>query len=124
MAAQFKIEQLDALCDAFNQHDLESVLAHFSEDGEFLAPTGPETYGACIKGKAALREAFEHLFAACPDIKWVGQNFSVSDNQALSSWRRTATLEDGTIQDWMGCDIYTFEEGLVTCKDSYFKIRG
>ena len=67
--------------------------------------------------------AFGHLFEACPDIKWIGENVALSDNQALSTWRRTATLQDGTVQDWMGCDIYTFEEGLVTCKDSYFKNR-
>ena len=58
MAAHFEIEQLDDLCDAFNQHDIERVLAHFAEDGEFLAPAGPEIYGARIQGKAALREAF------------------------------------------------------------------
>lgn len=123
MAKQFEIETLDALCDAFNRHDLDAVISHFTSDGEFLAPGGPEIYGTRIAGTAALREAFGKLFEAAPDIKWIGQNFAISDDQALSAWRRTATLEDGTTQDWMGCDIYTFRDGKVVCKDSYFKNR-
>lgn len=123
MAAQFKIDQLNALCDAFNQHDIEKALSLFAEDGEFLTPAGDEIYGARIKGKMALREAFEHLFADSPDIKWIGENYVVSDTQALSSWRRTATSAAHGAQDWMGCDIYTFKDGLVIRKDSYFKTR-
>lgn len=123
MVAHFKIEQLNSLCDAFNQHDIDKALSHFAEDGEFLTPVGGEIYGARIKGKKALRDAFEHLFSDSPDIKWIGENFAVSDEQALSSWRRTATSTNHGHQDWMGCDIYTFKDGLVIRKDSYFKTR-
>ncbi len=123
MAAQFKIEDLNALCDAFNQHDIEKVLSYFAEDGEFLTPVGDEIFGGRIKGKEALKEAFEHVFADSPDIKWIGENHVVSDNQALSSWRRTATSATNGAQDWMGCDIYTFKDGLVIRKDCYFKTR-
>ena len=123
MAQQFEIATLDAFCDALNRHDLGAAMSYFAEDGEFLAPGGPEIYGARIKGHEALRAAFEHIFEASPDIKWIGQNHAISDDQALSAWRRTATLTDGTTQDWMGCDIYTFRDGKIVCKDSYFKNR-
>lgn len=56
---------------AWNSHDLEAVLAHYSEHVVFYSPfvarlLGNET--GCIRGKASLREYFVKAFAAYPDL--------------------------------------------------------
>ena len=34
---------LDALCAAFNAHDLDAVMAHFADDCVLEMPRGPDT---------------------------------------------------------------------------------
>jgi len=118
------VETLEAICDAFNRHDLDGVMAFFAEDGVFDTPAGPEIYGGRHAGKAAVRAAFADLFAKVPDIHWEGARNWVSGNMGCSQWRRTGTQADGTRLDWLGLDIFTFRDGQVISKDTYFKIRG
>ena len=57
--------------DAWNSHDLEAVLAHFSEDVVFTSPLAtrllPET-GGVIRGKEALRGYWTEGLRRIPDL--------------------------------------------------------
>lgn len=114
---------LEAIGDAFNRHDLDALMRHFADDCIFDMPAGPEIHGTRVSGKAAVRQAFADLFAAVPDIHWAPLNNWVSGNMGCSEWHRTGTTTAGERQDWLGLDLFTFRDGKVIKKDSYFKIR-
>ena len=119
---EVSIALLEAIGDAFNRHDVDAIMSYFAEDGVFDNARGPEIQGQRYVGKAALHEFFGDLMATLPDIQWVSIDNRVSGNKGYSEWRRQATLPSGETQDWLGLDIFTFADGLVVKKDTYFKI--
>jgi hypothetical protein len=70
------VKPLAALCDAFNQHDLDAIMAFFADACVLEMPRGPQPWGQRFVGSAAMR----------------------------------------------GCDHWTFQDGKVIKKDSYWKI--
>jgi hypothetical protein len=40
----------------------------------------------------------------------------------MSTWTLTGTTKDGELKRVHGCDFYTFRDGKVARKDSYWKI--
>ncbi len=116
------IELLEAIGDAFNRHDVEAVIGFFADDGVFDKPAGPDIWGRRYSGKQEIAQEFAALFAAIPDLRWEPTANWVSGNKGCSEWRRTGTTTGGERQDWLGCDLFTFREGKVVKKDSYFKI--
>jgi len=116
------VEVLESIGDAFNRHDLDGIMGFFAEDGVFDKPVGSEVNGQRISGKASVRAEFAALFEAIPDIHWESIDNWVSGNKGCSEWRRTGTTASGERQDWLGLDLFTFRDGMVIKKDSYFKI--
>ena len=56
---------------AWNSHDLERILSHYSENVELSSPLVSRILGSgqtTIRGKAALREYFRHGLDAYPDL--------------------------------------------------------
>lgn len=113
---------LEAIGEAFNNHDLDGIMAFFADDGVFDKPAGSEVNGQRISGKTAIRAEFAALFEAIPDIHWAPIDNWVSGDKGCSEWRRTGTTRAGQRQDWLGLDLFTFRDGWVVKKDSYFKI--
>jgi ketosteroid isomerase-like protein len=69
------IEQARAFADhwlrAWNAHDLDGVLSHFSDDAEFTSPIAaqllPET-GGVLRGKQAIRDYWALGLERIPDL--------------------------------------------------------
>ncbi len=116
------IALLEAIGDAFNRHDVDAIIDFFAEDGDFDNAMGPEIYGQRYVGKETLRDFFSELMTKCPDIQWNTIDNSIHGNKGFSEWRRQCTLPNGEKQDWLGLDIFTFRNGKIIKKDTYFKI--
>lgn len=116
------VELLEAIGAAFNAHDVEAIMGFFAEDGIFDNARGPEVHGERHVGKPELRRFFGDLFERCPDIQWHPIDNRVAGDKGYSEWRRQCTLPSGERQDWLGLDIFTFRDGLIARKDTYFKI--
>lgn len=116
------VQLLEDIGAAFNRHDVDAIVAFFAEDGEFDNARGPDIHGRRHTGKTELRAFFSELMANSPDIQWHAIDNRVDGDKGFSEWRRQATLPDGTVQDWLGLDIFTFKDGLIVKKDTYFKI--
>lgn len=119
--------QADALrdvLDAFNQHDLEAIMSHFSEDCVFEAPRGPERWGRRFVGKEEVRRGLAARFEGIPDVQFGDDDHFACGRRGLSEWTISGTTVDGLAIDVRGCDIWTFgEDGLIRRKDSFWKIR-
>ena len=48
--------------------------------------------------------------------------FDAAANTGMSKWTLTGTAPDGVRKEVRGCDFYSFRDGKVIAKDSYWKI--
>ena len=118
------IDTLRQVLDAFNRHDLDAIMEYFSEDCSFDFPRGPEPWGQRFTGKAQVREALAGRFRGIPDVHY-GEDrhwLSADGSQGVSEWTLTGTTVSGIRLEVRGCDLWEFGNGLITRKDSYWKI--
>ena len=115
---------LAALCDAFNAHDLDRIMTFFADDCVLEMPRGSQPWGARFEGKSNVRNALATRFQGLPDVHYGNeQHFvDVAANTGMSKWTLTGTPLGGVKQEVHGCDFYTFRDGKVVRKDSYWKI--
>jgi ketosteroid isomerase-like protein len=112
------------LCDAFNAHDLDRIMSYFAEDCVLEMPRGSLPCGSRYEGKAETRRALAGRFEGLPDVHYGSEEHFVDEasQTGMSKWRLTGTTRDGERRDVHGCDFYSFRDGKVTHKDSYWKI--
>ena len=117
-------ETLDELCSAFNAHDLDRVMAQFAEDCVLEMPRGPDPWGTRFRGKGAVRAALATRFAGLPDVHYGDAEHFVDEiaGTGISRWTLTGTSPAGARTEVRGCDFYSFRDGKVIRKDSYWKI--
>ena len=115
---------LKQLCDAFNEHNLDKIMNHFTEDCVLEMPRGNKPWGSRSEGRENVRKALATRFEGLPDVHYGNAQHFVdsSANTGISKWTLTGTRRDGQRIEVCGCDFYTFREGKVTRKDSYWKI--
>jgi ketosteroid isomerase-like protein len=115
---------LSELCDAFNAHDLDRIMGFFAENCVLEMPRGKQPWGSRYEGKTAVREALAGRFAGLPDVHYGNEQHFVDEaaQTGMSKWMLTGTTPDGEKKRVHGCDFYTFRDGKVTRKDSYWKI--
>ena len=115
---------LTGLCDAFNAHDLDRIMAFFDEDCILEMPRGSEPWGTRCEGKPAVRAALATRFEGLPDVHYEPEAHFVDAGAGvgISKWTLTGTPRGGTPTIVRGCDFYTFRNDKVIRKDSYWKI--
>ena len=115
---------LTALCEAFNAHDLDKVMSFFAEDCALDMPRGNKPWGSRFEGKPSVREGLATRFAGLPDVHYGDAEHFVDEaaNTGISKWTLTGTTTAGKRVEVRGCDFYTFRDGAVIRKDSYWKI--
>jgi ketosteroid isomerase-like protein len=116
-------EILKSVLNAFNAHDLDRIMSYFAEDCVLEMPRGPDPWGQRYVGFAAVREGLASRFAGLPDVKYLADSHFVSGNMGMSQWTIRGTSTKGQRVDVHGCDFYTFRNGKIIKKDSYWKIR-
>jgi len=119
------IALLDEIQDGFNRHDVAGILSHFAEDCEWLMARGPDPWEARrLRGKQAIADVLAARYAVVPDMRWedISHFIAPDGSKACSEWTVRGTPADGSPAiDWLGCDVWTFRDGQVTRKDTYWK---
>jgi ketosteroid isomerase-like protein len=117
------MRMLEAIATAFDQHDLDRIMAHFADDAVFEGPRGAEAYGTRVVGSDAVRQAFAARFSGIPDVRYRQDEHFVDGDRGASEWTLSGTTTDGQRIEVRGCDLWTFRDGKVVKKDSFWKIR-
>jgi ketosteroid isomerase-like protein len=117
------ISMLRAIAAAFDRHDLDAIMEHFADDAVFEAPRGPDAWGRRAIGAEAVRQAFAARFAGIPDVRYQQDDHFVDGDRGASEWTLSGTTAEGQRIEVRGCDLWTFRDGKVITKDSYWKIR-
>jgi ketosteroid isomerase-like protein len=115
-------EVVERMLAAFNAHDLDAIMALFADDCTFLAPRGPDPWGRCYEGRAAVREGLGARFTGIPDVHYEDRGHFLAGDRGVSQWTLTGTTADGVRVEVRGCDIWTFRGDAVAVKDAYWKI--
>ena len=115
---------LQQLTDAFNAHDLDRIMTFFADDCVLEMPRGNMPWGKRWEGRQNVREGLASRFEGLPDVHYGNdEHFVDADaNTGMSKWTLTGTGRDGRRTEVCGCDFYTFRDGKVIRKDSYWKI--
>lgn len=115
---------LTELCAAFNAHDVDRIMAFFAEDCILEMPRGTKPWGSRFEGRRNVRAALSTRFEGLPDVHYGDDEHFVDlvSETGISKWTLTGTNRDGIRVEVRGCDFYTFRDGKVIRKDSYWKI--
>jgi SnoaL-like domain len=71
-----------------------------------------------------VRRGLAARFEGIPDVHYGDDEHFVSGNRGASEWTISGTTTEGQRIEVRGCDLWTFdEEGKLTRKDSFWKIR-
>jgi len=117
------VETLKAVLDAFNKHDLDRIMSFFSADCVLEMPRGSDPWGSRYVGSDAVREGLRTRFAGIPDVRYEDDSHFVSGDIGVSQWTLRGTSTKGERIEVRGCDFYTFRDGKIAKKDSFWKIR-
>lgn len=117
-----KVGTLEAICDAFNRHDLDAIMEYFVEDCVLEMPRGPHPWGQRFDGREAVREGLAGRFAGIPDVHYSDGVHWVAGDRGVSEWTLTGTSTAGERIEVRGCDLWTFAGDKVLRKDSFWKI--
>ena len=104
--------------DAWNAHDVETILSYHAPDMVFENHTA----GDRVEGDA-VGPHIAGIFERNPDLQFTGRRLYVRDGLVVSEWTATATNGAGQRIEWDGIDIFPFENGLILRKDVYSSLH-
>jgi ketosteroid isomerase-like protein len=116
------VTTLKALVQAFNDHDLDRIVSFFADDAVLEMPRGPDPSGRRHVGAQAVREGLRSRFEGLPDVHYGEDSHYVDGDMGISQWTVTGTMKTGERVKARGCDFYSFRDGKVVKKDSFWKI--
>ena len=61
-------------------------------------------------------------FTGRPDVHYDNDSHYVDGDMGISQWTVTGTTPSGERVEARGCDFYSFRDGKITKKDSFWKI--
>jgi steroid delta-isomerase-like uncharacterized protein len=108
---------LDALLDAFNAHDLDAIMAFFTEDCVLDTPRGQR-----FVGKEQVRQGFQARFDGIPDVHYGDARHWTCGDRGVSEWTIRGTQATGEPIEVRGCDLFEFTDGRISRKDAFWKI--
>ena len=120
---EITVEFLQSFADAFNAHDVKTIMSHMTDDCVFEASAGPDFNGEKFTGQEEVKKAFENVFEIFPDAHWDNARHFIVGNRGFSEWIFTGTKSDSAKIEVTGCDLFTFKDGKIAVKNSYRKNR-
>jgi ketosteroid isomerase-like protein len=101
---------------AWNAHDLERILSHYSEEIVFTSPFAVEIAGRAdgrLEGKEALRDYFAAALERFPDLKFEPIALMVGTNSLVLHYR--------SVKGLLAAELMRIDEsGLVTDASAHY----
>ena len=119
---QEEMRTLEAFLAAFNAHDADAVMSFFTDDCVMDMPRGPAPGGRRLVGRDAVREGVQSRFDGIPDVEYCDDRHFTCGDRGVSEWTLRGTQRDGQHIEVRGCDLFEFTGGLISRKDSFWKI--
>ena len=116
-------QTLADFADAWNRHDLDSLMSFMHDDCLFHAVAGPDIQGKTFSGRDEVSEGFKAAWTNFPDAAWLdGDHFVVGD-RGVSECTFKGTKADGSGIEARMVDVFTFKDGKILVKNAFRKDR-
>jgi len=122
MSKHVTVELLKGFLDAFNRHDLDSIMGYFAQDCVFYMPRGARPRGDRYVGKENVRAGLAKRLEGIPNVRYGEDQHWACGDFGVSEWTLTGTSVSGTRLEVRGVDLLEFVDGKITRKDSFWKI--
>jgi ketosteroid isomerase-like protein len=113
------VAAVDRFNEAFNNHDVDAVMAAMTDDCVFENTSPPN--GDRYEGQDDVRKAWEDFFAASPSAHFEGEDVIASGDRCVVQWRYTWTNDDGSTSALRGVDVLRVRDGKIAEKFAYVK---
>jgi ketosteroid isomerase-like protein len=100
---------VERLLQAVNRHDLDGLVACFSEDYENETPAHP---ARGFHGSAQVRRNWEQIFSFVPDLHAEVPRRTVDGEVIWTEWEMTGTRRDGSAHLMRGVVIFGVSDAL------------
>ena len=117
MSEQVNVELLKGFLEAFNRHDLDSIMDYFADDCVFYMPKGVKPRGDWYVGKQEVRAGLAKRFEGIPDVHYGDDRHWICGDFGVSEWTLTGTSTSGQHIEVRGVDLLEFAQGKVIRKD-------
>ena len=126
-SAQSLNEAIGRYNDAWNDHDLDAIMAMHAPDMVFENHTAGES----AQGPEEVRAHIGSIFESWPDLRFETRRLYVRDGVVTQEWTASATHSStmrrgdlvaeptGEKIEWRGVDVIPYEDGLIKRKDIY-----
>ena len=101
---------VERLVEATNAHDVEGIVACFSDDYALEAPAHP---GRSFKGTEQVRRNWTQIFAAIPNISARLLRSAIDGDSAWTEWEMSGARPDGALHLMRGVFIFGITAGKV-----------
>ena len=118
---QLEVGFLHDYAEAWNNHDIESLMGSMTEDCIFETAGGDEPWGTRYQGAEQVRERFESVWMEISDAHWSNCKHFISGERGFSEWLFSGSTNEGKEIEVQGCDIFTFREGKIYIKSTFLK---
>jgi hypothetical protein len=99
------------MVDAANRHDLDAMVAQFSDDYENITPIHP---ARSFTGKEQVRRNWENLFAGVPNLQVTVYSAETGpDGSVWMEWGNSGNRRDGVSVEMAGVAIFTVRADLI-----------
>lgn len=117
------IALLVTFAEAWNRHDIDTLMACMTEDCVFEASAGAGVAGTRYVGTEEVRAGYMAVWTQYPDAQWGGARHFTCGDRGVSEWTFTGTNAEGYRAEVHGCDLFTLRDGKIALKNSYRKNR-
>jgi ketosteroid isomerase-like protein len=101
---------IDRLLGATNAHDLEGIVACFTDDYTLEAPSHP---ARSFRGKEQVRRNWTQILGAVPDIATRVVRAASDDESVWTEWEMSGTRHDGGRHLMRGVFIFGISDGSI-----------
>jgi ketosteroid isomerase-like protein len=116
-------DRLRAFFDAWNDHDVETIVSYFTPDGAYFASIGPDDTGTAFRGTEELRRGVGAFLSTYGDVHYTDLAIGMAGDRAFASWTFHGISPDGEPMTYRGVDLFELEGDLISVKDAYRKER-
>ena len=95
MSQHATLELLKGFLDAFNRHDLDSIMDYFADDCVFYMPRGAGPRGDRYTGKKDVRAGLAKRFEGIPNVHYGEDRHWACGDFGVSEWTLTGTSVSG-----------------------------
>ena len=99
--------------EALGGEDIDAIVSDYADDAIFITPDG------AVRGKNAVRAAFEKLTSKLPGADWELPTQLYEDDILLLEWK--ATSASSRVED--GIDTFVFRDGLIRVQTVRYTLK-